>query len=45
MEGKIMLHVQHTRGRLDTHIDVPVNPSVYEPGRIMVKGEEINETL
>jgi hypothetical protein len=40
-----MLFVQHTRGRLDTHIDVPVNRSMYEPGRIIGKGEESNATL
>jgi hypothetical protein len=40
-----MLYVQHTRGRLDTHIAVPVNRSMYEPVRTMGKGKEINETL
>jgi hypothetical protein len=40
-----MFYVQHKRGKLDTHIDMPVNGSVYEPGRIMGKGEESNETL
>jgi hypothetical protein len=42
---KIVLYVQHMRGRLDTYIDVPINRSVHEPGRIMEKGEESNETL
>jgi hypothetical protein len=40
-----MFYVQHTLGILDTHIDVPVNQSLYEPGKIMGKGEKINETL
>jgi hypothetical protein len=42
---QIMLYVQHLRGILDTHTDVPVNRSMYEPGIIVGNGEEINETL
>jgi hypothetical protein len=41
----IMLYVQHRREIVDTHSDVPVNQSMYEPGRIVGKGEESNETL
>jgi hypothetical protein len=40
-----MLYVQHTRGRLDKHTDVSIHRRMYEPGRIMGKGEESYGTL
>jgi hypothetical protein len=42
---QIIVYVQHTIGRLYTHIDVPVNQSVYEPVIIIGIAEESNETL
>jgi hypothetical protein len=41
----ILLYVQHTRGRLDTHTDVSIHRSMYETRRIVGKGEESNESL
>jgi hypothetical protein len=42
---EIMMHVQHARGRLGTCIEVSVDRRMYEPGRIMDKGSEINDIL
>jgi hypothetical protein len=42
---KILLHMQHTRRRLDTHTDMSINRSMHESGRIMGEGKENYETL